>query len=206
LVIKVTDCYGVVNSVKAKELARTMREAEEKRAIRWIDNAFTTNLADGAPLCTNNRPLANVSGTYNDTLTTGALTPDNLKTAIQMFSQFKNHAGGPMRSFPTDGLTNAYNMLTVEEIMGSTLRAFELSNTANKLPKIAWHYSNYMSSSTAWFLWDRNFEHILFQFFMKTVFDSDEDKISTKNLYLSAISIYETGALPNIGIVGSQGT
>lgn len=200
------DLYGVVNSIKAKELARTMRELEETRAILRFDNAFTTNLADGVPLCSNSKPLLEVPGAFNDTLATGALTPDNLKTAFQMFTQFKNHQGGPMKSKATDGLTNVWNMQTVEEIFGSTLKAYELSNTSNKLPKVNWHYSTYLASQTAWFLWDRNYEHVLFQWFMKTVFDSDEDKISTKNLYLNAIAIYETGALPNIGIVGSQGT
>lgn len=200
------DLYGVVNSAKAKELARTMRELEEARAVRWVDSAFTTNLADGAPLCTNSRPLKNVPGTFNDTLTTGALTPDNLKTARQMFARFKNHAGGPMKAKPTDGLTHAVNMQTVEEITASTNKAYELSNTANKVLRVSWHYSTYMASETAWFLWDNAFEHILFQWFMKTQFDSDEDKISTKNLYLNSIAIYETGCLPNIGIVGSQGT
>lgn len=200
------DLYGTINSVKAKELARTMREQEEARAVRWVDNAFATNLADGAPLCTNSRPLHDVPGSYNDTLTTGALNPDNLKIARQMFARFKNHAGGPMKSKATDGLTHYVNQQTVEEITASTQKAYELSNTANKVLRVNWHYSTYMSSETAWFLWDSAFEHILFQWFLKTAFDSDEDKISTKNLYLNSIAIYETGCLPNIGIVGSQGT
>lgn len=199
------DLYSVVNSVKAKELARTMREYEEASAVVHIDNAATTALADGATLATNSRPLFNVPGTFNDTLTTGGLTPDNPKTAFQMFSQFKNHQGGPMKSVPNRLITSSYNMLTVEEIFGSTLKAYELSNTSNKLPKIKAVYSTYMSSSTAWFLEDSNFDHILFQWFMKTVFDSDEDKINTKNLYLNAIAIYNTGCLPNIGIVYSAG-
>jgi hypothetical protein len=199
------DLYSVVNSVKAKELARTMREYEEASAVVHIDNAATTALADGATLATNSRPLFNVPGTFNDTLTTGGLTPDNLKTAFQMFSQFKNHQGGPMKSVPNRLVTSSYNMLTVEEIFGSTLKAYELSNTSNKLPKVKAVYSTYMSSSTAWFLEDSNFDHILFQWFMKTVFDSDEDKINTKNLYLNAIAIYNTGCLPNIGIVYSAG-
>ena len=200
------DLYSVVNSVKAKELSRTMREAEENRAILRFDNAFATNLADGAPLCTNSRPLFNVPGSYNDTLSTGALNPDNIKAMINMFGNFKNHQGGPMKSVPSDGLTHFTNMITIEEIMGSQLKAYELSNTDNKLPKLNWHYSHYLTSQTAYFIWDRNFEHVLFQTFMKTVFDSDEDKINTKNLYLNSIAIYETGVLPNIGIVGSLGT
>jgi hypothetical protein len=199
------DLYGTINSVKAKELARTMRELEEGNSVYWINNATTVNLADGAPLWTNSRPLLNVVGTYNDTLTTGGLTPDNVKTAISMFTQFLNHAGGPMKSRASDGLTHAYNMLTVEEIMGSELKAYELSNTGNKLPKLIWHYSSYMESLTSWMVWDKNYEHILFQVFMPSTFDSDEDKINTKNLYLNAIAIYGVGCLPNIGVVGSAG-
>jgi hypothetical protein len=183
-----------------------MRELEEANAVKWIDNAFATNLTDGVPLCTNSRPLKNTPGTLNDTLTTGVLSPANLKTARQMFARFKNHAGGPMKAKPTDGLTHAVNMQTVEEINASTKTAFELSNTANKTLQANWHYSTYMASETAWFLWDSVYEHILFQTFMDTVFDQDEDKISTKNLYYNAIAMYQTGALPNIGIVGSLGT
>lgn len=199
------DLYGVVNSVKAKELSRTMRELEEANAAYWLDNAFAVNMTDGQPLCTNSRPLFNVPGSFNDTLTTGGLTPDNLKTAIAMFARFKNHAGGPMKSRASDLITHSVNMITVEEIFASTLKAYELSNTSNKLPKLTPHYSTYMASETAWFLEDKNFDHILFQWFMKTEFDSDEDKTNTKNLYYNAIAMYQTGALPNIGIVGSAG-
>lgn len=200
------DLYSVINDIKAKELSRTMREAEENRAILRWDNAFATNLADGAPLCTNSRPLFNVPGTFNDTLTTGVINPDNLKAAINMFGNFKNHQGGPMKCDASDGLTHFTNMITIEEIMTSQLKAYELSNTANKLPKLSWHYSHYLTSQTAYFIWDKNFEHVLFQKFMGTEFDNDEDKINTKNLYLNAVSIYETGVVPNIAIVGSQGT
>lgn len=200
------DLYGVVNSVKAKELARTMRELEEDNAAYWLNNAFTVNLADGVPLCSDSRPQFNVNGGVNDTLTTGALSPDAIKTAFSMFSQFKNHQGGPMKSVPSDLITNSYNMITVEEIMGSTLKAYELSNTSNKLPKLTPKYSTYMTSTTAWFMRDRNFDHILFQWFMKTQFDQDEDKISTKDMFFNSIAIYNTGALPNIGIIGSLGT
>lgn len=199
------DLYGVVNSVRAQELARTMREGEETRAILRLDNAFTTNLADGAPLCTNSRPLANKAGVFNDTLTTGGLTPDNLKTAVNMFGSFLNHQGGQMKSTPTDLCTHFVNMLTVEEILQSMNKAYEFSNTKNVLPKLTGHYSHYLASQTAWFVWDRTFEHVLFQTFLPTEFDSDEDKINTKNLYLNAIAMYETGVLPNIGIVGSTG-
>lgn len=200
------DLYSCINSVKAKELSRTMRDMEETRAIKRWDEAFTTNLVDGVPLCTNSRPLVN-SAQLNDTLATASSfkTPENHKTMIKMFSAFKNHAGGKMKSFPNTGLTHVNNMMDIEEIYGSEKKANEISNTKNSLPKISWKYSTYLSSETAWFMWDSKFEHVIFQWFMKTVFDNAEDKINTKNLYLNSLAIYETGVLPNIGIVGNAG-
>ena len=200
------DLYGVVKSAKAKELSRTMREREENRAILRFDNAFATNLADGAPLCTNSRPLFNVPATFNDTLTTGAIGYGTFKATCSMFGDFKNHQGGPMKCVPKKGLTHFYNMITVEEIMKSTLIANELSNTSAQLPKLNWVYSHYLASKTAWWIWDTEFEHVLYQTFMKTMFDEDEDKINTKDMYFNAVAIDETGTLPNAGIVGSQGT
>jgi hypothetical protein len=201
------DLYGVINSVKAKELARTMRELEEKRAIKRIDEAATANLADGVPLASDSHPLKNAPGQFNDTQAAASSLsdPDNHKTMVNMFYDFKNHAGGPMKTKPTDGLTHYTNMLTVEEIYKSVNKANEFSNTKNVLPKINWKYSTYISSRTAWMMWDSDFDHVLFVWWMKTDFDTDQDKISTKNYYLNAVAMYETGALPNIGFVYNAG-
>lgn len=200
------DLHDVVNSIKAKELARTMREAEEARAVMWIDNATTVNLADGQPMGSNSHPLID-SALVNDTLATASAIndPDNHMTMINMFYDFKNHAGKPMKTRPTNAITHYANQLTVEEIYKSVNKANEFSNTKNVLPSITWHYSTYMSSKTAWQMWDNRFEHILFQWFEKTSMDQDQDKISTKDFYINAMAIYETGALPNIGFVHNDG-
>jgi hypothetical protein len=182
-----------------------MRELEETNAIRPWNEAFDTALADGVPLCSNSKPLFNVPGTFNDTLITGAMTPDNIKAAVQQFTLFKNHQAGQMKSVPDRIFTHAYNMITVEEILASQKKAYEFSNTENKLPNLKGVYSHYISNRSAWFLEDSSYDHVLIQWFMKTEFDFDEDKRSTKNVYLNAVSIYQTGALPNIGIVGSSG-
>jgi hypothetical protein len=200
------DLYGVLNSVKAKELARTMRELEEANAIYWVDNATAVNLADGVPLASNSKPLTD-SASLNDTLATSSsiAVPDNHQTVINMFYNFKNHAGGPMRAIPNKAFTHYVNQFTVEEVYKSINRANEFSNTKNVLPKISWGYSTYISSQTAWMMWDSSFEHILFQWFMKNAFDADTDKIYTKNMYFNSIAMYNTGCLPNIGIVYNAG-
>jgi hypothetical protein len=200
------DLYGVVNSAKAKELARTMREYEEARAIYWWDNALTVNLADGQPIGSASHPLVD-SALLNNTLATASsiADPDNHRTMINMFYSFKNHAGGPMKTRPTDGLTHYCNQLTVEEVYKSVNKANEMSNTKNVLPQISWHYSTYLTSQTAYAMWDRMFDHIVFQWFEKTVTDQDQDKISTKNFYINSLAIYETGAIPNVGIAYNAG-
>lgn len=201
------DLYGTINSVKAKELARTMRELEETNNIAAFDNAFATNLADGVPLCSNSKPCKGAPGVLNDTLATAsAITnPTNHKDMIKLFAAFKNHAGGRIKSFPDKLLTNVQNMMDIEEIYQSANKANEISNTKNSLPKLRAVYSTYLTSLTAYFMIDSSFEHAIHQVFMDTEFDQDEDKINTKNLYLNAIAIYGNGVLPNIGIVGNAG-
>lgn len=200
------DLYGVINSIKAKELARTMVEFEEDVMIYWWDNATAVNLADGVPLASNSHPLVN-SALLNDTYATASAIedPNNHETMMNMFYDFKNHAGGFMKCMPTDGFAHYKKQFAVEKIYRSMNQAMEFSNTKNVLPKIAWHYSTYASSTTQWGMWDRRYDHIIAQWFMKTAFENDKDKIWTKNMYFNAIAMYNSGAIPNVGIVINDG-
>lgn len=200
------DLYGVINSIKAKELARTMVELEEDIMIYWWDNAATVNLADGVPLASNSHPLIN-SALTNDTYATASsiADPNNHYTMMNMFYDFRNHAGGFIKCMPTDGFTHYVNQFNVEQIYSSILQAKEFSNTKNVLPKISWHYSTYASSQTQWGMWDRRYDHIIAQWFMKTAFENDKDKIWTKNMYFNSLAMYNSGAIPNVGIVINDG-
>jgi len=203
----VYDKYKVTAEAKAKELMRTMVEFEETLAITPYNNAFTVNLADAVPMCSDSKPLKNAAGQFNDTLVTGALTPDNVKAGMIAFYRFKNHAGGPMRAWASKLMTHEVNMFTVEEILGSQNKAYELSNTKNTLPKLRPVYSRYLTSETAWFLIDDNFDHVILQFYQgeRNKMDWEED-FDTKNLKGTITTIANSKGLPNIGIVGSLGT
>jgi len=200
------DKYKLTVEAKAKELIHIIRDKEEELGVKAYNEAFTVNLADGVPLCDNSHPLFNVSGT-NDTLTTGALTPDNVKVGVQMFSQFKNHQGKPMRAFPNQLMTHEYNMITVEEILMSQNKAYEFSNTENKLPPLRAAYSRYLTSTTAWFLRDTRFDHSVLQFYQghRNKMDWDED-FENKNLKGTIYFLGNAAGLPRPGIVGSLGT
>ena len=204
------DLYGVINSVKASELAQTMIDLEEERAVYWLNYAFATEaLADSAYLCSDTHPCKDAAGTYNDTLTTGALSYDTLKAAVKQFVLFKNHAGRPITSTPRRLITHAYNQTEVDEILGSANVPHEISNTKNVLPKLTPVYLHYLDSQTAWFLEDPRYEHVLFQtlagYGLK--FENAENKVDNPgDIYINARAYYNTCALPNVGIVGSVGT
>ena len=203
------DLYKVAAEARAKELARTMADFEEGRAIRWIDNATSAAyaLADGQPLASDSHPLKNTAGIFNDTLATASsLTdPENHKTMIKMFADFKTHANTPMKSYPTNGLTHRYNMADIEEIYYSDKKANEFSNTKNVLPSIQWTYSTYMTDTNAWMLWDNRFDHIIFVKFKDTYTNAYEDVKDTISFYYNAVAMYETAALPNVGLVFNAG-
>jgi len=204
------DLYKVTAEAQAKELARTMRDFEERRVIRWVDNATDAGyaLADGQPLASDTHPLKNAAGVFNDTLATASsLTdPENHKTMIKMFADFKNHAGGPMKAYPDKGLTHRYNMSDIEEIYQSEKKANEMSNTKNVLPSINWAYSTYMSDTNAWMMMDSRYEHLLFVEFRGVNSNAGEDKEKTLDFWYNVYQMYETSALPNVGIVFNAGS
>jgi hypothetical protein len=142
----------------------------------------------------------------NDTLTTGGITPDNIKAAVQMFSAFKNHQGKPFRVFPDQLLTHEFNMITVEEVLDSRNKAYELSNTENKIPKMKAAYSRYLASTAAWFLRDTSIDHAVIQFFTGHRNKMDwEENFQNKNVQGTIYFLGNSAGLPRPGIVGSAG-
>lgn len=198
------DLYAVVNSAKAKELSRTMKDAEEAEAWRPYNEAFTVIGADGVALCSDSHPLKN-SASVNDNLTTGAITVENLKAGLMLSNGFLNHAGQPYLTEADQIITHKNNMFTVQEILKSVNSAGEISNTKNVLPPLKEIYTRWLTSTTSWFLRDSTQENIIFQSREKTRFGEDTDKISTLNIYLNAIARYKAGFINAFGIVGSTG-
>lgn len=200
------DKYQLTIEAKGKELVHIIRDREEELGIKPYDEAFTVNLADGVPLCSNSHPLYNVPGAFNDTLITGAITPDNIKSATQQFATHKNHQGKPFRVFPDQLLTHEYNMITVEEVLNSRNKAYELSNTENKLPALRPAYSRYLTSTNSWFLRDTKIDHAILQFYQgyRNKMDWEED-FDNKNLKGTVYFLGNAAGLPRPGIVGSVG-
>lgn len=203
------DLYGAVEESKIKELAHTMRDKEEEEAIQPWNDAFTVNLADGAPMCSNSKPLYNLPGQFNDTLATGACTGvsgyDNIKAGVKMFSQFKNHQGKPKKCSPSKIFTNEINMMDLEEVLEAKMKPFEMSNTPQKLPKLIPVYSRWLTSETAWFLIDDMYNPVYRHVHTGITMDWEEN-FQNKDLEGTIYELIGTGALQNtFGVVGSQG-
>ncbi len=202
------DQYSVLVDAQGPELARTMREFEENRVIRHYDNVTSAAyaLSDGQAWATNSRPCKNSASTNDTYATTSSLnTPENHKTMIKMFADFKNHAGGKMKSYPTDGVSHRYNMAQLEENYQSDKKAQEFSNTKNVLPGISWHYSTYISSTTYWGMYDKRYPNLLFVRFSGVEPNSYEDVKDTLDFFYNVNEIFDTVVLPNIGIVHNTG-
>lgn len=206
---KKLDLYGVVNSMQAKELARTFSEDLETEAIYWIDNCTTVTLADGVALISATHPLVNSAAVVDNTQTAGSISnPANHKAMINAFRRgWKNHAGGKMKINPTDALTSSVNQMDVEAVYESMNKPLEVSNTKNTLPRnVNWHYSSFMSSETAWLMWDKSFENpVIRQVVQEPEFAMDEDTINTKNLYFNYIALMNWGCKPAMGCFYNAG-
>lgn len=206
---KTLDLYGVVNSAQAKELARTAREVKEQEAIYWIDNCTSITLADGVALVSASHPLVNSADVVDNTQTAASIAnPNAHKAMINAFRRgWKNHAGGKMKINPTNALTSAVNQMDIEAIYESVNKPGEISNTKNVLPRnIKWSYSTFISSETAWLMWDASFENpVIYQEVQPETFSMDEDKIYTKNLYFNFCALWNFGCKPAMGCFYNAG-
>lgn len=197
---KKLDLYGVINNTDAKELANTALQDKEHEAIYWIDNIATITLADGVSWASTSHPLIASADVIDNTLTAASIAnPESHKAMWQAFARgWKTHTGEKFKIKWTDALTNAVNQMDIEEVFQGSMKAKEMSNTQNKLPKnINWHYSTYMSSETAWIGWDNSYEHpVIYQVVQEEDFGMSEDNIETKNLYFNYIALWNFGQKP----------
>ena len=206
---KAYDLYKTTVETEGVELARTIRELQENNVIKWIDNVAAAGyaLADGQPIASNSHPCKDAPGTVNDTYATAStLTdPENHKTMIKMFADFKNHAGGFMKTYPNKGLSHRYNMSDIEEIYQSDRKANEFSNTKNVLPTISWKYSTYMTDTNAWGMWDDRYPHLIYVEYQGVQKNAGQDKELTLDFWYNAYEMYNTSCLPNVGIIWNDG-
>lgn len=212
------DLYGVIDEGKMKELMNAMVRKLEALAIKPWDEAFDTNQADGAPMCSSTKPCLESGDTYITKLASGGTLDasgtgaTNIKTALQYMAKQKNAMGQPFVAKANTIGTHAANQVSVEALFGSTLVPFVTSTaghlqTANTLPRMAPVYSHYLAQDDYWFIWDNDIDHVVSGHFadMPSPQTETEKDFDTKALKANVVYGFGVASLPNAGIVGSSG-
>jgi phage major head subunit gpT-like protein len=208
------DLYGVVNKTFGVPLQRVMQIYKEIEIADHYNHGFATTGADGQFIFDTDHPLVN-STLENSNLATGALTPDNLIAAKNMFIDIKDQAGMPFDTYPTTLLINDKKQYVAMQILESQLVAFELSNTKNVVNAlqpiriVANRYIDYNTSTdvSPWFLIDDSLEDAGCILQTKKGIMLETEWLLANQIYRGiCLEMYGSGVVaPGYKIVGSTG-
>lgn len=209
------DLYGQLQKNFGTPLVTRMVQLKEKAVANVYNDGFTNTGADGVALFSNSHPLIN-SIKLNDNLMTGALTPDNLIAAKNMFNAIYDQAGEFFDTTPTHLLIHPNKKFLALQILQSQLMALELSNTKNvtndvmPVKIVENKYLDYTASTgvSPWFLLDMTIEDagVVLQQEGGTNLETwyDNDNLTYKGV---AFEYWGTGMVsPGYAVVGSAGS
>lgn len=200
--------YNQINKFP-KAMARSGRAFVEKEAAKPIIGAFTDTIYDGKALCATDHPLVDSASTGCN-LITGALTPENLKIAMQCMRETVDEAGNLISSHAKKLIVPPALEFTAREILNSTQIADSELNNANSLKGmldiVTWDYIGEAAggSDTAWFIIDPAYLELNFFWRVKPEFKHDEDFDTFVAKYRGYMR-FSYGVSDWRGIVGSSG-
>lgn len=190
-------------------MARSGRAFVEKEAAKTFINGFTTKIYDGQPLLSAAHPLVD-SSAKGTNLVTGALTPANLKIALQCMRQTVDEAGNLISSTAKKLIVPPALEYQAREILNSTQIADSELNNANSLKGmldlVVYDYIGAAAggSDTAWFILDPTLAQINFFWRVKPEFKWSEDFDTFVAKYRGYMR-FSYGVSDWRGIVGSTG-
>ncbi|NCB66549.1 MAG: hypothetical protein EOM48_10350 [Bacilli bacterium] len=209
------DLYGQLQKQFGTPLVTRLIQNKEKMVADLYNDGFTNTGADGVAVFSNSHPLQN-SVKLNDNLATGALTPDNLIAAKNMFVDIYDQGGGFFDTMPTHLLINTKKKFLALQILMSSLMGLELSNTKNvtqdvmpvKLLENPYIDYNNSTGVSPWFLIDMTMTDAgaVLQKAGGVELESWEDK-NTASVRAVAREWIGTGFVsPGYGAIGSAGS
>lgn len=128
------------------------RNTVEENCASVLDNAFTTDIYDGEPLCSASHPNRGANGGTQSNLATGVLNDTNLKAGIVLFRNQKDEAGKRISQRPSKLIVNQSQQFTAATVLQSALQSGTANNDANTLPSLKIVDLLFTASTTAWFL------------------------------------------------------
>lgn len=204
---------GFVNMTRATQLLASLVTKKEKHVADTYYAGFAATGADGVYVFHASHPLEK-SASLNDNLASGAISPDNLKSAINHFNTIYDQSGRIMFTAPTHLVLHKDYQFTIAEILQSALIAFELSNTKNVISavspmRVVLNPYLYKSGAVSpWYLLDKNLTGSGCMFVKRkgyTLRTKFEEANQVYSFY--AYERYKAGFVaPGYGIVASPGS
>jgi phage major head subunit gpT-like protein len=205
-------------SKMGKALGRAARATIETKAAEILNNAFTVNGFDGAPLISTTHKRLD-GGTMSNRLAAsdgassadGLLTDANLKAALIQMSRQVDDRGILIQTQPTKLIvprTLEYKARTILGSMNisSTGNGTGITNDKNVIQgSLEVIPMDYITSSTAWFLLDPSVAELNFFWRKRLEFKQDED-FSTMQAKYRGYMRFSCGYSDYRGIFGSLGT
>lgn len=200
------DLYGVMNGQgrggSAKWLGKGLRTRIESLCADVFNDGFSNTGYDGVSLFSNSHPLADSAST-GDNLTTGGLTPANLKTGMTLMRNQVDEANEKIMALARQLIVGPDLEFTAREITRSTNQAFEQSNTKNVLEGLEPIVMDYIEGDS-WFLRDPRFKNTVFLWREKPFYDSYQLP-KTVDFFMFGYSRFVEGYYDWRGLVGSTG-
>jgi hypothetical protein len=200
------DLYAVVDEGQQKELPRTMQHRRETDIADVWDAVFTATGADGVYYASATHPLKNCTSKYNDNLAANvAPSPDALINANNKFNYIYRHNGELMDTDASAIVFHKDKMSTWQAILASALKAQELSNTKNTVPKLRLNWNKYIKQSY-YHLIDEEIESVIMQQRRGFKYGYTVDKKDTLNTYFNVTERRKAAHInPGFGHVSSMG-
>lgn len=201
------DLYNVMKGYgkggSAKALGRGLRATIETQCASVLNGGFANTGYDGVALFSDSHPLAD-SASLGDNLTTGALSDPNLKTGLILMRDTRDEANVRVQAMAKNLIVPPELEYTANAIIKSSGPAGELSNDTNTIPNLKVTVLDYLTSATAWFLQDPDFDNLMFMWREKPIFDIENIQ-KTVDKFLYGYSRFDQGYVDFRGLVGSAG-
>jgi hypothetical protein len=193
------DKYDRVGKMKAKALARSMRQTKEIVGANILNRAFTAGFTygDGVVLCSASHPNV-AGGTWSNLLAVAAdLSEASLEQAWLDISKYTDDRGLRIAVktqklvVPVDSAINAAKIMGTEYEVGSNNNTINVARTKYPGGLVVNHY---LTDTNAWFVKTdvtngmKYFERIADTFSMDDDFDTDNAKFKARARYSFSVS------------------
>lgn len=204
------DQYNKINRVP-ELLARSMRATEETVAANLLNNGFGTVLTDdGLSLFNTAHTKVNASSTYaNRPLVATDISQAAIEQAYIDIGNFTDDSDIPIVARPKALIVPIENQFEARKILDTEYEVASADNTINPVSKanypIQLIVNPYLTDPDAWFMvTDVPNGLIMTKVVVPNELDRDNN-FDSKNLHMSVVSIFGTGAANARGAYGSPG-